>query len=114
MRRNYNFDDASNNSQSELKIQKTFNINSQTEFSTFFHISDHDKYAPKYSQGASSYSIRAPTGVDLALGLSGYDKLGKNLPPERIPTTLQSYKDSDMMRKKSVNRRKIVVSFNFF
>ena len=81
---------------------------------TIFHISDHDKYAPKYSQGASSYSIRAPTGVDLALGLSGYDKLGKNLPPERIPTTLQSYKDSDMMRKKSVNRRKIVVSFNFF
>ena len=68
-------------------------------YCTFFHISDHDKYAPKYSQGASSYSIRAPTGVDLALGLSGYDKLGKNLPPERIPTTLQSYKDSDMMRK---------------
>ena len=68
-------------------------------FWTIFHISDHDKYAPKYSQGASSYSIRAPTGVDLALGLSGYDKLGKNLPPERIPTTLQSYKDSDMMRK---------------
>ena len=66
---------------------------------TIFHISDHDKYVPKYSQGASSYSIRAPTGVDLALGLSGYDKLGKNLPPERIPTTLQSYKDSDMMRK---------------
>ena len=57
-----------------------------------------DKYVPKYSQGASSYSIRAPTGVDLALGLSGYDKLGKTLPPERTPTTLQPLKDSDGIR----------------
>ena len=61
--------------------------------------------APLYSQGSSSFTIRPPTGVDLALGLSGYDKLGNDLPPshkQRPPCTLQPLKDEDEEMKRRV------------
>ena len=52
-----------------------------------------ENHIPKYSQGGGSYTVRPPTGVDLALGLSGFhDKLGDVGPQERPPTTLQPLK----------------------
>ena len=54
---------------------------------------DRDNHIPKYSQGGGSYTVRPPTGVDLALGLSGFhDKLSDVGSQERTPTTLQPLK----------------------
>ena len=59
---------------------------------------------PLYSQGGANLSNRPPTGVDLALGLSGYDKLANDFPPhkQRPPTTLQPLKDEDEEMKRRV------------
>ena len=49
----------------------------------------------RYSLGSSNYTSRPPTGVDLALGLGGYDKVGNNDFPahkQRPPSTLQPLK----------------------
>ena len=54
------------------------------------------------------YTSRPPTGVDLALGLSGYDKLYNTEATTashrevRTPTTLQAYKDEDEEMKRRV------------
>ena len=56
----------------------------------------------RYSQGQSRYTTRPPTGVDLALGLGGYDKFGDSLEPKRTPSTLQPLKDEDEERRKRV------------
>ena len=59
----------------------------------------------RYSLGSSNYTSRPPTGVDLALGLSGYDKVGNNDFPahkQRPPSTLQPLKDEDEEMKRRV------------
>lgn len=67
---------------------------------------EESKKLPPYSQGSSSYTIRPPTGVDLALGLGGYDKLGpaNDFPAhkQRAPSTLQPLKDEDEEMKRRV------------
>ena len=59
----------------------------------------------RYSLGSSNYTSRPPTGVDLALGLGGYDKVGNNDFPahkQRPPSTLQPLKDEDEEMKRRV------------
>jgi hypothetical protein len=57
----------------------------------------------RYSQGSAQYTARPPTGVDLALGLSGYDNFGGGLEPvKRVPSSLQPLKDEDEERKRRV------------
>ena len=52
--------------------------------------------------GGSKYTSRPPTGVDLALGLNGYDKLPV-ASKGRVPSTLQPLEDVDDLEK--VRRR---------
>lgn len=70
----------------------------------YFAAEAESKKLPPYSQGGASYTIRPPTGVDLALGLSGYDKLGNDFPAhkQRPPSTLQPLKDEDEEMKRRV------------
>lgn len=68
---------------------------------------DENKRSLSYSQGGALYTSRPPTGVDLALGLSGYDKLYNTEATTasrevRTPTTLQAYKDEDEEMKRRV------------
>ena len=70
-------------------------------FPTFFN-------SRRYNQSSSLYGIRPPTGVDLALGLSGYDKVGvEEFPPQkqRPPTTLQPLKDEDEEMKRRIGEQ---------
>jgi len=53
----------------------------------------------RYSTGNSTYTSRPPTGVDLALGLNGYDKLPASAGPSRLPSTLQPLEDVDVLEK---------------
>jgi hypothetical protein len=53
----------------------------------------------RYSTGNSNFTSRPPTGVDLALGLNGYDKLPANLGPSRLPSSLQPLEDVDVLDK---------------
>ena len=69
-----------------------------------------ENHIPKYSQGGGSYTVRPPTGVDLALGLSGFhDKLSDVGPQERPPTTLQPLKGNmikiDLLKPKTSKKK---------
>jgi hypothetical protein len=57
----------------------------------------------RYSIGNSRFTSRPPTGVDLALGLNGYDKLKPPEGPARLPSSLQPLEDTDDIEK--VRRR---------
>ncbi len=53
----------------------------------------------RYSVGNSKFTSRPPTGVDLALGLNGYDKLPVQFGPARAPSSLQPLEDLDVLDK---------------
>jgi hypothetical protein len=53
----------------------------------------------RYSVGNSKFTSRPPTGVDLALGLNGYDKLPAQFGPARAPSSLQPLEDLDVVDK---------------
>ena len=53
----------------------------------------------RYSVGNSKFTSRPPTGVDLALGLNGYDKLPVQFGPARAPSSLQPLDDLDDLDK---------------
>ena len=63
----------------------------------------------RYSIGNSRFTSRPPTGVDLALGLNGYDKLGSSTATTsaRIPSTLKpldDFDDIDKVRRRMARR----------
>ena len=49
--------------------------------------------------GNSKYTSRPPTGVDIALGLNGYDKLPGPAGVSRLPSSLQPLDDVDDLDK---------------
>ena len=75
----------------------------------YFAEEENKRSSLRYSQGGALHTSRPPTGVDLALGLSGYDKFYNaqnssqaSTREVRTPTTLQAYKDEDEEMKRRV------------
>ena len=66
-----------------------------------------DSIGIRYSVGNSKFTTRPPTGIDLALGLNGYDKLSSSTAttPARVPSSLKPLDDVDDMDK--VRRRMV-------